>query len=450
MKPDHPDRELLLRYLDGTLSPVDRARAIQLLRTEVSAREFLRTVSEHAVMVAELERMAANREPAIQTTASSNPTSWTTRTPRNSARAHPARWLAACAAVLALGFGYLWFAAHPASLATVSKVTGASQVFGANGRIQNAITAGTSLRIGDTLETPSCGAWVELRLQDGSTITVAGHSTLRVLEPVDGIPRFNLLQGSIWRRPGTNREPKAVSINTPALAAELRAAQFDVQTSSDQSLVRINSGEAHVRQRQEGQPLRVSAGHQIAASLGGNEPFIATPQPAPINYWACDLWQVPEVILGRWLPPAGTETARLGTEPLLWPLDEKSSIMLHAIALAAWKSTEHPVLLQADSKMVFRGRIDREQTVRFGFSAQMIRGVFAGKFEVDFRPDQLGPIGSTWEIAIPLGKFQPLQPDLSASPEGLELTDVYALTIREDAGLEINHIELVPATRTQK
>jgi hypothetical protein len=26
----------------------------------------------------------------------------------------------------------------------------------------------------------------------------------------------------------------------------------------------------------------------------------------------------------------------------------------------------------------------------------------------------------------------------------LELTDVYALTVKEDAGLEIHHIELVP------
>ena len=33
---------------------------------------------------------------------------------------------------------------------------------------------------------------------------------------------------------------------------------------------------------------------------------------------------------------------------------------------------------------------------------------------------------------------------LAAAPEGLEPTDVYALTIQEDAGLEIHHVELVP------
>jgi hypothetical protein len=117
---------------------------------------------------------------------------------------------------------------------------------------------------------------------------------------------------------------------------------------------------------------------------------------------------------------------------------------LYAVALAAWKSSEHPVVLHADSKLRFRGRTERAQTVRFGFSAQKIRGVFAGKFEVDIPPASLGPAGETWEVEIPLTNFRPLHPQLAAAPEGLELTDVYALTIQEDAGLEIHHIELLP------
>jgi hypothetical protein len=68
--------------------------------------------------------------------------------------------------------------------------------------------------------------------------------------------------------------------------------------------------------------------------------------------------------------------------------------------------------------------------------------MFAGKFELDVRPEALGPAGATWEVSLPVAQFHPLQPELSSSPEGLELTDVYALTIQEDAGLEIQHIEL--------
>jgi hypothetical protein len=59
-------------------------------------------------------------------------------------------------------------------------------------------------------------------------------------------------------------------------------------------------------------------------------------------------------------------------------------------------------------------------------------------------PASLGLPGETWEVEIPLSRFRPLFPQLAGSPEGLELTDVYALTIRDDAGLELNHVELVP------
>ena len=40
--------------------------------------------------------------------------------------------------------------------------------------------------------------------------------------------------------------------------------------------------------------------------------------------------------------------------------------------------------------------------------------------------------------------FRPLHPHLSPSPEGLEPNDVYALTVRENAGLDLHHLELVP------
>jgi hypothetical protein len=180
-------------------------------------------------------------------------------------------------------------------------------------------------------------------------------------------------------------------------------------------------------------------------ALGRKAPLKVMPQPAPSNYWACDLGRVPEVILGRWLPPTANERARLGADPLLWPVSEHDSVMLYAVALAAWKSTEHPVLLQSNSKLRVRGRTQKAQAVRFGFSTQKIRGVFAGKFEVDVTPAALGPAGETWQIDLPLSEFRPLQPQFSTSPDGLVLSDSYALTIGEDAGLEVNHVELLPA-----
>jgi hypothetical protein len=326
----------------------------------------------------------------------------------------------------------------------VSKVTGSSQYFGSKGRAEKALTTGISLGAGDTLETRSCDAWVELKLRDGSTITIAGHSTLRILDAEAGREHFKLLQGSLWGTPAPGRAAEAVLIQTPTVAAEMRGAQFDIQTSPSKTMLRVNEGSARVRQNLDGSTVEVPKGHQVAASLSRREPLAVAPQPQPINYWASDLWQVPEAILGKWLPPTGNERARLGADPLLWPISDRDSVMLYAVALAAWKSTERPVLLQSDSKLRFRGRTERAQTVRFGFSAQKMRGVFAGKFEVDVPPASLRPVGETWEVELPLRDFRPLHPQLASSPDGLELTDVYALTVKEDAGLEIHHIELVP------
>ena len=82
--------------------------------------------------------------------------------------------------------------------------------------------------------------------------------------------------------------------------------------------------------------------------------------------------------------------------------------------------------------------------VAFGFSTLKIRGGFGGKFEVDVAPESLGAAGQTWTETLPHSGFRPLKPYLSPSPDGLKLNEVYSLTLIENAGLELNHVELVP------
>lgn len=443
MNPNEANNELLLRYLDGRVTPEERTRVAEWLRVDPAARQFLRTVSEQAVMVADLERTAAGRQEALHPHVSRAADAGRKIVPVNF---RSWIWRAAAAAVVMV-LAALAFQFRPNArpgFVRVTKVTGSSQYFGSKGRIENALTAGTSLSAGDTLETRSCDAWIELKLRDGSTITIAGQSALRLLDEEAGRKRFELSRGSVWVNPIAGGRAESMLIQTPTMAAEVRGAQFNIQTSSTESIVRVNEGSAQVSRNLDGGTVTVAKGQQAYASLGRKEPLAVTAQPAPINSWSCDLGRVPEVILGRWLPPTANERARLGAEPLLWPISERDSLMLYAVAVAAWKSTEHPVLLQSDSKLRVRGRTEQAHTVRFGFSTQKIRGVFAGKFEVDVTPTALGPAGQTWEIELSLADFRPLQPQLASSPDGLELTDIYALTIEEDAGLEINHVELVP------
>ena len=443
MNPNDAPRELLLRYLDGRLTSEERLRVAELLRTDSQARAFLREVAEQAVMVADLEQIALARQEELHSRPVSPAVQGHKIVP---VRFRSWRWGVAAAVMLTLlaVFAYQLVPAFKPGMVRVSKVTGSSQFFGSKGKSENMLTPGASLGAGDTLETRSCDAWIELKLRDGSTITIAGHSTLRILEAQHGTKRFELLQGSLWGTPARGSAVEAVLIQTPAVAAEMQGAQFDIQASPAETMVRVNDGTARIRQNWDGRAVEVPKGHQVAASLSRKDSLSVTPQPGPVNSWTCDLRQVPEVILGKWLPSNGNERGRLGAEPLLWPTSNRNSVMLYAVALAAWKTSERPVLLQSGSRVRFRGRTERAHPVRFGFSAQKMRGVFAGKFEVDVPPALLRPAGETWEVELPLANFRPLQPQLYASPEGLELTDVYALTIQEDAGLEINGLELRP------
>ena len=54
------------------------------------------------------------------------------------------------------------------------------------------------------------------------------------------------------------------------------------------------------------------------------------------------------------------------------------------------------------------------------------------------------PAGDILEIELDLDAFWPLSPQLSPGPEGLEVSDIYALTIKRDAGLKVHRIEIIP------
>lgn len=212
-----------------------------------------------------------------------------------------------------------------------------------------------------------------------------------------------------------------------------------------QRLAGLNhEGTARVTQQLNRETVDVQANQQVSISLSESSPPQAIPQPKPVDTWSLSLPAGQDVGLGQWLPATESASLRLRAVPLLWPVPDRDPLLLHVIGIAAWKCSEQPVQLRSTSRLRFRGRTERPQTVRFGFSTQRLRGVFAGKFEVDVTPDRFGPPGETWDVVLPLTHFRPLHPQLASSADGLELADVYALTVVDDAGLEINDIELLP------
>ena len=81
------------------------------------------------------------------------------------------RWrrrVAAAAALLLLPTAFAAWLSLPGKtwIARVSKLTGSSQIFMSRGKMEYALETSALLSAGDTLETRSCDAWIELELRE--------------------------------------------------------------------------------------------------------------------------------------------------------------------------------------------------------------------------------------------------------------------------------------------
>jgi ferric-dicitrate binding protein FerR (iron transport regulator) len=429
-----PLDEHLLRLLDGRLPAAERQAIERRLAEDPAARARLRTLAEEAVLLGDVERMVTTRE-AIE---ARPPIAW-----------RPAwiwPWAAAALLVLGLAMTGFWFLGGGPVLARVTKVTGASGVFGKRGASEKALPAGLMLRAGDMIETRACDSWVELELRDGSRLTVAGHSMLRLLQPSRDSDRFSLLRGTLWRSPSSNRVTAPLVVETPASRVEAGGSQFDLQATSTETLLRVNAGRALLKHQLQQVPVEVPGGSQVEVTLASPATPVPHPQPSPVAAWSCDFGDTTAILLGRRLGSIRGTVIRMGAEPLLWPLPDRAPILLHAVSVSVLQSLGRPVELKATTRIRFTGRLQTAKTVRFGFSTQRMCGVFSGKFEVDVTAAQLGVVGEPWTVELPVAAFRPLHPELSPAPAGLELNDIYALTVIDDAGLELNRIEVLPFT----
>jgi len=53
-------------------------------------------------------------------------------------------------------------------------------------------------------------------------------------------------------------------------------------------------------------------------------------------------------------------------------------------------------------------------------------------------------VGRSWTVDLPISAFRSLQPKLYPGAQDLEVIDIYALTLRENAGLEPHQVEVLP------
>jgi ferric-dicitrate binding protein FerR (iron transport regulator) len=425
--------ELIRRYIDGMATAEDHRALQEALRHDAALRrQFARYTNLDAALGS--GRLAAAPATPVEPIAGRRTwTGWFSWRP-----------LTAAAAAFALAFIVTQVVqarlTERREIASVTAASGAAQFFGAHGALRDALSSGVKLAAGDSIETRSGDATAALVLRDGGKITLGGSGSLRILEGdgPGGAPRWNLTRGALW----VSADAQSVVVQTQNTVVQASGSQFDIQATAERTVLRVNSGLARVRSLVDGRELEVAAGRQTAVGMHRDEPPVVVAQPQPVEQWTCSFSPAVQPAYGNWLPARDSSGVRLCTAPLLWPRPKLDPLLLHVASFRVFRDSKFPVRASADSTLVFRGFTTRPHLVRFGFSTQKVRGVFAGKFEVDVPAKDLGPVGREWEVRLPLAKFHPLPPRLADSPEGLELVDVYALTRVEDAGLELSHIEL--------
>ena len=424
MASNEEQNELLLRYLDGSLDPSDQAKVAELLRGDTDARAFLREVAEQAVVVADVERIEQHKPQPARVVAPVF---------------RPWKWAVAAAAAFVLLVAFVIATTPARHVAEVSDILGPFQYIAADGKVQDEVKVGTVLKVGDTIRTRSSSTWVKLTLNDGSVITIAGRSRLRLLN-LKARRGFQLAYGNLWATVAQRAGAKPVSIQTPTATVDVATAQFDLEANSTTSIVRVNDGSVNVVRLADGQTADVAADHQAVVSISRSQPFTAARQPEPVNEWNCSLLAGRGAVFGKILPPTAEGRSRLGAIPLL--IGKKTTIYVANFSVQC--SGSPPVLIESGSRVRIRGTTRTESPVYFGITTQRIKGVFFGKYTAKVRAGALGQAGEPWQVEVPLSQFKPETEHLPGSPAGMDLEDIWIVSPEESAELEIHRVEFLP------
>jgi len=166
-------RELLLRYLDGTLPSGEQSHVEQLLRQDDTARDLLRDIALQAVVIADGQRV--HRAASVETGAAA-PGDIPGRT---------GNWLrlpvtVAAVALIAVTISlFLPGRVNPAEVVTINAFNGPLEWTRDGGRVTEVLSVGEQLA-GGTLELLAPDSWFEFQFADQSKVTLTGLSAVTV------------------------------------------------------------------------------------------------------------------------------------------------------------------------------------------------------------------------------------------------------------------------------
>ncbi|MDA1164826.1 MAG: FecR family protein [Planctomycetota bacterium] len=454
MNVNDSQRQLLLKYLDGHLQPEEEKPLHELLESNVAARDFLREIAEQAVMVADIERMAAG---SCEVVAGDHFITVDARPVRNTWLRRQLALSAIVIVALVSGLIYQHVSADrqvampsviyppPVSDPPVARITGLSGPLiwrGDGGHVVSELSIGTELA-GGTIEGMAPDSLFELAFHDGSSVMIAGVSMLTFSDL--GQKELRLNGGNLSASVAPQPEGKPMLIHTRSAAIRVLGTRFEIDAELDSTALHVSEGTVEVRRLSDGRTVDVPAKHRVVATVDGGMQL--EPTLDAVHDWKSQLQFGPENTYGKWTPASSESPATLKAIPFV--PKENTSVTLHMLGLAVKRADNAPIVVLPGSRFVVRGRLTTATDVYFGIWVVRPNGEFAGKFRcrrlaTNFRDE------SQFEAVFPLDEFG-LDPcvwdrkdELASKPDGLVVTGAWSFThAGGPTGLEITEVELI-------
>ena len=470
---DHERFEQLWNdYLEGDLHEDGIAELQQLLATDPS---LLRTAADsfqvHRLLGLNSEDSEARHEAFVRSTMSQLPSGEAefvgevmkmlpTRSTRGPVRPLLFRGLAVAALLLLAAFLVFRTSAAP-EVARITGLHGAVQWTGAGGIVEPLDTVGEVLR-GGTLETQSADAWAELTYRDGTSVTVSGRSLLTLSDQQQKIVRLRYGNISAKVAPQPNGRPMLVL--TPSAELNVLGTQFSVDAQSESTRLVVTEGRVRLKRNTDGKQVDVEAQHAITTSISQQDGLVPVQRADATPAWRSDLES--DVVFGKWVSRLWSLGAKLKLAVANGEMTKASAIQAYKnaahiddatgsvwsvpspfgalVVLSPQRSMERPVLLDANTRIIVRGRAYSQGAIKIGLSVGHRDGGFAGKFRTQIPASQTAD-GEEFEFDIPIDRFQDeTNPD--SSPIGGELIDWWCVTEASSAKFEIIDVELTDAS----
>ena len=351
--------ELIVRYLEGTVTADEVATLNEVLKKDADARAIFRAASFQALTVADLGRARAPRQ------------------------VEPARWnvrsLATAAAILLVVAGaVIWFSRPGPELLSVVRSTGAVTLSGST----------------MTVEGGNSGA--EVRLADGSTLTLSGDSELAF-----GGKRgtdITVRRGSVTVEAVAQPKDQPMILRTPTAEAVVMGTCFTISAQTGETMVTVGAGRVKLRRLVDGASAEVAEGQMAVATLDAAAPLASRVIPPLVSTWSQSFdapppagWQ------GEWVPPDATGPGRL-KNVLDVSYRRKDGTVVPAYVVSV-RNPSAITTVRPDSVLRVKWRV-RDSGIGeiLLISVQHSDGRFAGNFQVDLKPDAYAADAAGWRV----------------------------------------------------